>query len=694
MGVEMKETFLTAKEFAKYEEIEIKALYQSLSRCPEKYTKKTCRSENGGWDRLLISSNSLSPIGRRNYLADKYPIDISLYIDSTKSTDGDEDEAWYVGYSLNAFLQKNETRYYEAIALAGRIKEYLAYDGDDKTEYTEAFAAKLGMSGRSLRRKVDQYFEGSAWALEMKNTDGKNYDYYKILALCRKPKSAYTVILNAEMKSCIENIWFDKTFSENRRNQKRAYAYFSEHALRMGWYPLPSYQTVNRYINELNAKHKNEKDLATKGIREFRRNNMIKRYRDTASLQVMELVQGDGHTFDFWCTVDRENGHQAVIKPYLVAFIDTRSRCLPGWAVCEVPCSETIKQVLMHMIHPKVGSRIDGVPRYLLLDNGKEFTSKTMTGRPRTERFSVDSATEGFFKSIEIEADKRSLPYQGWTKAQIERFFGTLCTEFSSWFASYTGTLTGSKTEAKVKKDIKGMFKRGELPTIEEVAERFEYFLNTVYHVREHEGLRKQNEESPIPMDVFTTADRYYKPAPPLEHTLTMLMECEARKVTPMGIIANKRHFQHELLAPHFGQWVNIRYNPMNPDYIFVYDKNGEKICEVSSYEGLDPIAGHDDARLKEHMMEQNRQIKRTRESLKQLRTPYEERIAARTDSKDRKVLLPGLKDEPQQVVSMPKDKQYRDEMKSKKAKHQEDDVNEFYAAQAEKFYKKTKQAN
>ncbi len=687
------EKYITMNEAAALEGMSLNAFKVYKHRNPDKFQTMIVPSENYGPNRVLIAISSLSIAAQKNYHINNL-INIHEYIDNTKSSDGDEDEAWYVGYNLNEYIHKNEKQYYEAIEMANHIKEYLAYDGDNKTGYTEVFAQKLGMSGRSLRRKVDQYLEGSTWAQEMECTDGKNYDYYKILSLCRKPKSSYSVVLNDEMKACIENIWFDKQFSENLRKQRRAYAIFSEHAIKMEWYPLPSYQTVNRYINELNAKFKNEKDMASKGLREFRRNNMLKRYRNTASLKVMELVQGDGHTFDFWCTVERENGHQAIIRPYLVGFIDTRSRCLPGWAICEVPCSETIKHVLMHMIHPKAGSQIDGVPRYLLLDNGKEFTSKTMTGRPRTERFSIDSATEGFFKSIGIESDKRSLPYQGWTKAQIERFFGTLCTEFSAWFASYTGTLTGSKTAAKVKKDIKGMFQRGELPTIEEVADRFDYFLNNVYHIREHEGLKKQNEESPIPLDVFLTAERYYKPAPPLEHTLTMLMECEARKVTPMGIIANKRHFQHELLAPYFGQWVNIRYNPRNPDYIFVYDKNGGKICEVNSYEGLDPLARYDDTQLKEHIMEQNRQIRRTRETLKQLRTPYEERITAKQDVKDRKILLPGLKDEPQQVVSLPTDKQYRDEVKSKKSKQHDDEVNEFYAAQAQKFYNKTKQAN
>lgn len=68
----------------------------------------------------------------------------------------------------------------------------------------------------------------------------------------------------------------------------------------------------------------------------------------------------------------------------------------------------------------------------------------------------------------------RSLPYQPWSKAQIERFFGTICTKFSKRTKSYTGTLTGSKTDAKVKKNIKKMLENGELMTMEEFSEKFE----------------------------------------------------------------------------------------------------------------------------------------------------------------------------------------------------------------------------
>ncbi len=86
-----------------------------------------------------------------------------------------------------------------------------------------------------------------------------------------------------------------------------------------------------------------------------------------------------------------------------------------------------------------------GVPHILHVDNGKDYTAKTMTGQSRRKRnieFEFDAETVGFYQSIGIEEVGRSLPYQPWDKP-IERFFKTVCDKFSRWFESYTGTPDG-----------------------------------------------------------------------------------------------------------------------------------------------------------------------------------------------------------------------------------------------------------
>jgi hypothetical protein len=77
----------------------------------------------------------------------------------------------------------------------------------------------------------------------------------------------------------------------------------------------------------------------------------------------------------------------------------------------------------------------------------------------------------------------------------MERFFGTMIAQFEKRFASYTGTLTGSRTAAKIEKNIERMLTRGELPTLEAFQQKFEDWLQTVYLVAEHRGLKEQREE-------------------------------------------------------------------------------------------------------------------------------------------------------------------------------------------------------
>jgi putative transposase len=684
---EVKKILVSLEVAAQLESMDYHTLYRKIQRNSDKYIIHTEPAENGGKERILVEMSSLSKRAILTYQTIKN-MDIKSTTEEVVSQDGDDDEAWYVGIELNKYIQKHSDNFYKAVELANRIKEFLEYDGDNKTLYTEQCASKLEMSARNFRRKVDKYLEGSAWALEMSSYDGKNYDFYKILALCRMPREQKPIALTDEIMAIIENIWYDKRFSQNRRFQSKLYIMLQKMAEQNGWVYIPSYQTVNRYINYITHKYSSEKYLASQGMKELKRSKMIKRRRNTSMLKVMELVQGDGHTFDCWVKLTRPNGYVTAIRPVLVGLIDIRSRCLVGWAVCEVPDSQVIKQVMLHMMYPKKNNPIEGVPRVLLIDNGKDWTAQTLTGRPRKVRFALDSETVGFYKSIGIEDDMRSLPYQAWTKAQIERFFGTICNDFTSEFDSYTGTLTGSKTISKIKKNIKKMLENNELLSMEEFAAKFDNYINKDYHTRVHGGLKDQKEENPRPIEVFLNAEKYYKAAPPMEYSRVLLMKCEQRMVYTVGIEAFNRHFQHEDLAPYINTYVDIRYDLNNLDRIFVYNKDGSKVCEIDSYEGLNPIASSDDQELISHIKEQNRQISRIKDNLKQLQTPYEERI---NPKKERKAVYPELKENAQKVVSLPKDKQYRSEVKDRKKASEKEVSNEFFAKQAEKFYSRTK---
>ena len=126
-------------------------------------------------------------------------------------------------------------------------------------------------------------------------------------------------------------------------------------------------------------------------------------------LEVMELLVGDEHTFDLWVQYTAPNGRIKAVRPTLVAWMDMRSRDILGDVICVKANGDTLKESLVKVIYTA------GVPKRLLIDNGKDYTKQELTGQNRKKRnidFDFDAETMGFYQSIGIQGVDRALPYQ------------------------------------------------------------------------------------------------------------------------------------------------------------------------------------------------------------------------------------------------------------------------------------------
>lgn len=442
----MSDVFIGLEEAAAFEGITYKGLTSRISRNPQQFKTKTQPREGGGKDQVMISVASLSAKGRKAWKAAQKVDGRDVIID--KRTDA---APWYVGADLNHFIEgdggKRKKAYYEAVELAARIQDFIDYDGPDRTAYAERYALGLGVSLPTLYRYVDNVLKANAWALKLEREDGQNRDYFRALALCRKPREKATFpSLTDEQRAVIENIWFDRRFAANLGTLEMLYERFEEIAQGRGWEDYPSIKTVARYVKHLMDSRgaASARYLAANGSREWKNKMMLKGRRDATSLKVMEYVVGDEHTFDLWVQWVAPNGKVKAVRPKLVAWMDMKSRAIIGDVACIDANSQTLKESLVKMLYTTPG----GVPHILHVDNGKDYTAQTMTGQSRKKRnieFEFDAETVGFYQSIGIEEVGRSLPYQPWDKP-IERLFSTVCSKFSKWFESYVGTLTGSKS--------------------------------------------------------------------------------------------------------------------------------------------------------------------------------------------------------------------------------------------------------
>ena len=619
--------YILLGEAAELERVKYNTMVKRVLRKQESFVTKTEKSENGGKDVVLVAVSSLSKQARNAWKEREKLKSFTEEFPDKKEDEQKPEVPWYVNTDVDWYIENYKERYYKAVELGNVVRKFLQYDEGDRTKYAEEFAQKyLGKGQRTLYRYTKAYLEASAWADKLEKEDGAGREFFKVLCLCRKPKETGCFpSIKPEVKQVIKNIWFNEDFARNQGTREMLYEKLTAIANINKWEKIPSYQTVTRYISYLMEDEgmRNAWFLASRGTREYKNKVMVKGSRDTKGLQVMQIVMGDEHTFDCWVSYKQPNGKVIAIKPHLAAWVDMRSRVIMGDVMCKDANSDILKQSLLKMIYSEPG----GVPEYLYIDNGKDYTAKTMTGRDRNDRsgMNFDNETMGFYKSIGIKDDHRALPYEPWSKGQIERFFRTVCNKFTRWMKSYTGTLTGSKTSDKVDKDIKRMLERGELLTLEEFYEKWHEWLTTVYMHTEHSGLKKMGETYKKPYDCFMNEDRYFKAAPPKSYATMLMMKSENVLVRNIGITKWGYEYRSDELCDYIGRKVDIKYDPDDMAVLYVFDQKGKRICEAYCQELLQIAPKVTQKALEEHLKMQKRQQKRDRERLEEARRPFEE---------------------------------------------------------------------
>lgn len=660
----MPEGFITLEEAAAFEGVKYNTLIQRMKRNPQQYETRQQAREGGGKDQVLIAVASLTAKGRKAWRAAQ-KVDGRDVIIGKRA----EEVPWYVEADLNHYIEGHKKAYYEAVELAARVQEFIDYTGPERTAHADRLALGLGVSTPTLYRYTENILKANAWAMKLEREDGQSRDYFRALALCRKPREkAAFPSLTDEQKALIENIWFDRRFAANLGTIEMLYEKFEEEAQGRGWESYPSIKTVARYIKHLMDSRgaASARYLAANGTREWRNKMMLKGKRETTSLEVMELVVGDEHTFDCWVQYTAPNGKIKAVRPVLVAWMDLKSRAIIGDVVCVTANGDTLKESLVKMIYTA------GVPKGILIDNGKDYTKKELTGQSRKQRkivFDFDAETKGFYQSIGIEEVSRALPYQAWVK-NIERFFSTVCSRFSKWFESYTGTLTTSKTEAKRHKDIDGMLERGELLTIEEFYEVWTKWKETKYHTRKHRGLKDAGEKWVTPGEMFANGPRYQKAAPPREYAAMLLMKGDTARVGPQGITKFGVLYTDYELCYHKDQTVSVKWDADDMSKLYVYTLDGKKICEAVSAEVLSYGEHCSQEALEKHIRSQKRQYRETVDKLDEFTTPYEQRAEqGRPSDAVGKLNLTIKAERGPKVVSLPVDKEYRSEAADQRKK-------------------------
>lgn len=153
---------------------------------------------------------------------------------------------------------------------------------------------------------------------------------------------------------------------------------------------------------------------------------------------------GDHKQCDVWVRHGKR-----LIRPWLTAWMDWRTRRVVGWCLSDNPNSSTILAALRHGL---ADERNFGGPSKVWIDNGKDYDSYIFHGQTKSQRLKKkrinemnEPAATGLFNLLGIEAHF-SLAYNPNGKSRLERWFRTLEPLFQK-FESYAGKSVDTRPE-------------------------------------------------------------------------------------------------------------------------------------------------------------------------------------------------------------------------------------------------------
>lgn len=199
---------------------------------------------------------------------------------------------------------------------------------------------------------------------------------------------------------------------------------------------MPSERTIRRRIER-------EVDpaivrLKREGVEALRRSIPSGR-RDVTQLHALEVVNIDGHKFDVFVTSPTTG---KPIRPMMVGIQDVRSGKVLAHRVGETESAHLARLAFADLF------RDWGIPVHCLLDNGRGFASKLLSGGAKTRfRYKIkEEEAAGLLTALGIDIHW-ALPYRGQSKP-IERAWRDLADTISRHPAT-EGAYTGPNSMAK-----------------------------------------------------------------------------------------------------------------------------------------------------------------------------------------------------------------------------------------------------
>jgi transposase InsO family protein len=171
---------------------------------------------------------------------------------------------------------------------------------------------------------------------------------------------------------------------------------------------------------------------------------------DPESYSAGDCWVGDHAQLDFMCRFGK-----SLVRPWITAWMDWRTRKVVGFVLSTSPNSSTILAALhAGLADPK---NLGG-PSLVWIDNGRDYDAWMFHGQTKRQRFAArgkrdcarveydEAQAQGIYHALSIDAHF-ARPFNGNGKSRMERWFGTLHGQFDKSYKTYCGRSVTAKPE-------------------------------------------------------------------------------------------------------------------------------------------------------------------------------------------------------------------------------------------------------
>lgn len=565
--------FFTVAEIAEAQGVGARAVNKAAAKGrwqqqAGKARKRPGRDGGGGWEYHL----SLLPKATQAKLS-------LIYGAPANSNDVQRLESNRLWASFETLSKARKAACQDRLAVVVEVEAFLAA-GLTETAAVAAAARSGGVAPRSVR----------TWRKRLEGIERQDW----LAALADRYQST------ASASPCDERAW-SALKSDYLRPEapsfsacyRRMVAAAGEH----GWSPIPDEQALRR---RLKAEVPKAVQVTARKKRDDAKRLYPAQRRDRSTLHAMQAVNMDGHKFDVFVQM---GGFSRPVRVMMVALQDLYSGKIVAWRLDASENKDAVRLAIGDMV-----SRY-GIPDTILLDNGRAFASKWISGgAPNRYRFKVrDEDPQGLLTTLGVEI-VWATPYSGQSKP-IERAFRDLAEDISKHpfcAGAYTGNTPDAKPENYASRAIP-----------------FEDFCSHVDRmIIEHNarpGRRGGNANGRSFDEAFSAsmqdANTLVRWPTEAQRALWLLAAESVRAKKGSGEIefCGNRYW-HQALNQHAGTNVTVRFDPQNLTLpIHVYEARTDRLICVADC--IADAGFFDTQAAREHAAKRNALAKALRES-------------------------------------------------------------------------------